>query len=363
MNNQEIARGLKLLADGFTVLSQAFSEKVVTGVDVANGTDKTVQTVVNTKTNEVVSQKEVKPETPKKEEVAPKEDTTSKAETGYTKESLNALSYNEIKAIAKENGVKAVGSKVAIIESILATVGEVQEEALDEAVKDTVVEDVADDIEDEIEEIEDEETENEDEEVEEENIDHKNLYESVVKDLEDYTDEELADILAEVGLSPKGKRQALLSKIVQAIEDGVLAWDEEESADEEYSGEEQERALLEKEDDTTEEEYDFVTEARKSACMDLEKSIRKDFKTKKLSHKDIIKFLKGIDEEFVSGGAESDLEDYIYVQFNLVDEDGELHEMSDPYYIGESVCCCGQELSELEADEFVCEICGESYTM
>lgn len=368
MNNKEISRGLKLLAEGFTVLSQAFSETVI-NVDLAKGEDKVTQTVVNTKTNEVVSQKEIKQEAPKKEEVAPKETTTPKAETGYTRESLNALSYNEIKAIAKENGVKAVGSKVAIIESILATVGEVQEEALDEAVKDTVVGDVADDIEDDEEKIEDEETENEDDEdgeVEEENIDHINLYETVVKDLEDYTDEELADILAEVGLSPKGKRQALLSKIVQAIEDGVLAWDEEETAEDEeveYSGEEEEQALLEKEEDVTEEEYDFVTEARKSACMDLEKSIRKDFKAKKLSHKDIIKFLKGIDEEFVSGGAESDLEDYIYVQFNLVDEDGELHEMSDPYYIGESVCCCGQELSQLEEDEFVCEICGESYTM
>ena len=349
MNNQEISRGLKLLAEGFTVLSQAFSEKVVTGVDLAKGEDRVVETVVNTKTNEIVSQKEVK------KDVAPTKTEEPKEEGILTREDLNALSYNEVKALAKEKGVKAVGSKSTIIDNILAVTGEVEDEQPEP--QDEVIEneDVADETEDEV----------ADENVEEEDLNESNLYETVAKDLEDYSDEELADILSDVGLSPKGKRQALIAKIVQAIEDGLIEWSDgesEESADEEEAVEETTKEInTDYVDDNG--EYDFVTEARKTACMDLEKSIRNDFKAKKLSHKDIIKFLKGIDEEFVSGGAESDLEDYIYIQFNLVDEDGTLHEMSDPYYIGESVCCCGQELSQLEEDEFVCEICGESYTM
>lgn len=352
MNNQEISRGLKLLAEGFTVLSQAFSEKVVTGLDLAKGQDKTVETVVNTKTNEIVSQKEVKKEEPKKE-VAPTKTEAPKEEGVLTRDELNALSYNEVKALAKEKGVKAVGSKSTIIDNILAVTGEVEDEQPEP--QDEVIEneDVADETEDEV----------ADENVEEEDLNESNLYETVAKDLEDYSDEELADILSDVGLSPKGKRQALVAKIVQAIEDGLIEWSDEES--EESADEEEKETTKEINTDYVDDngEYDFVTEARKTTCMDLEKSIRKDFKAKKLSHKDIIKFLKGIDEEFVSGGAESDLEDYIYIKFNLVDEDGTLHEMSDPYYIGESVCCCGQELSQLEEDEFVCEICGESYTM
>lgn len=360
MNNQEISRGLKLLAEGFTVLSQAFSEKVVTitGVDLAKGEDRVVETVVNTKTNEVVSQKEVKKEEPKKEFAPTKKEESPKEEGILTREDLNALSYNEVKALAKEKGVKAVGSKSTIIDNILAVTGEVEDEQPEP--QDEVIEneDVADETEDEV----------ADEEVEEEDLNESNLYETVAKDLEDYSDEELADILSDVGLSPKGKRQALVAKIVQAIEDGLIEWSDEESEESEESADEEVKKEETKKEINTDYvddngEYDFVTEARKSACMELEKSIRKDFKAKKLSHKDIIKFLKGIDEEFVSGGAESDLEDYIYIQFNLVDEDGTLHEMSDPYYIGESVCCCGQELSQLEEDEFVCEICGESYTM
>lgn len=362
MNNQEISRGFKLLAEGFTVLSQAFSDKVVTGVDLATGEDKTVTTVVNTKTNEIIKEEVVEPKKEAKKVVdTPKEEETTPKST-ITKEGLNALSYNEIKALAKEKGVKAVGSKASIIDNILEVLGGTVQEEVAEDTTEQVKEieetsDVEETIEDE-EVIEDEE--DIEEEVEEENLEEDNLYESVVKDLEDYTDEELADILSDAGLSPKGKRQALLSKIVQAIEDGLIEWADEESEETEEVAEDE---IEEVEDTTEEEEYDFVTEARKSACMELEKSIRKDFKAKKLSHKEIIKFLKNIDEEFVSGGVESDLEDYIYVQFNLVDEDGELHEMSDPYYIGETICCCGQQLSELEEDEFVCEICGESYTM
>lgn len=359
MKNQEIVKGLKLIAEGFTALSQAF-EDVVINVDLAKGTDKTVQTVVDTKTDEIVSQKDVTPE-PKQEPkkgVEKKVEEQPKAE-GLTRESLNALSYNEIKALAKENGVKAVGSKAVIIDNILATVGEVQEKALDEKVAEKEPEEIEEEtteLEEDIEMID--ETEEDEEEVAEEE-EHSTLYDTVAKDLEDYTDEELADILSDVGLSPKGKRQALLAKIVQAIEEGVLEW-EEESASEET---EEVAEVIEDTEKVEEEEYDFVTEARKSACMKLEKEIRADFKAKKITNKEIVKFLKNFDEEFVSGGVESDLEDYIYVKFNLVDEDGELHELSDPYYIGETVCCCGQELSELEEDEFVCEICGESYTL
>ena len=48
------------------------------------------------------------------------------------------------------------------------------------------------------------------------NEEETTLYDQIVTDLEGYSDEELADILSSVGVSPKGKRQALLAKIVSS---------------------------------------------------------------------------------------------------------------------------------------------------
>lgn len=45
--------------------------------------------------------------------------------------------------------------------------------------------------------------------------------------------EELADILAEVGISTKGKKQSLIAKVLKAVEEGKIELADEEDADEE----------------------------------------------------------------------------------------------------------------------------------
>ena len=370
MRNQEIAKGLKLIAEGFTTLAVAFENApVVTGIDMSSEVDKTSKSVVDTKTNEVVKQEVVEPvKEVKKEETTPvevKEPQPVPVGTFPTEEELNALSYNDLKAKAKELGVKAVGSKKVIIENILASVGnvDVTEEAPTEEEMDKAVAEAEVPTEDRGEEIEiDEEVEDEDEDALPEG--EPTLYDQVVADLEGYSDEELADILSEVGVSPKGRRQALLAKIVQAIEDGKLEWeDESEETTEDAPQEATEPSKdVEPQDDQEVDEDDFVgTEARKQACYEECDRIEEDIEKGNISMKEIIKFLKEYHNgKYVSQGEDADIEEYMAIQCDLIDDEGNKHDLADPYYVGDDVFCCGQHLKQLN-DDYYCEICGTTY--
>lgn len=364
MRNQEIAKGLRLIAEGFTTLAVAYEQTpVVTEVDLASTEgDKTTKSTVVPMTKEVLQQEVTEPvkEEPKvegKEEVI-------KIDKEINEASLNALSYNDLKAKAKELGVKAVGSKAVIISNILASLN-TEEVPLDETFTEEEVDNSLEEVQEEpkgeevIVDVEDGD--------EEELEDTKDsLYDQVVADLEGYTDEELADILSDIGISPKGRRQALLAKIVQAIEDGKLEWEDEES-----DGEVQEQALNERmsnresEPEVAQEDFeedDFVgTEARKQACWDECDHLETSFEKGEISHKEVIKYLKDYyNGKYVSQGEDADIEEYIAIQCDLIDDEGEKHEMSDPYYIGDDVFCCGAKLKELNGDLY-CEHCGVTY--
>ena len=372
MRNQEIAKGLRLIAEGFTTLAVAYENApVVVGVDMTSGEDKIVKSTINTITDEVVKQEVVEPvkEAEEVKEITPVEvKEEAEVTTSFpTEEELNALSYNDLKAKAKEMGVKAVGSKKVIIENILAlnNVEEVKEEEEEptEAEMDKAIEEAEIPTEDRGEEIEiDEEVEDEDEDALPEG--EPTLYDQVVADLEGYSDEELADILSEVGVSPKGRRQALLAKIVQAIEDGKLEWeDESEQTTEDAPQEATEPSKdVEPQDDQEVDEDDFVgTEARKQACYEECDKIEEDIERGNISMKEIIKFLKEYHNgKYVSQGEDADVEEYMAIQCDLIDDEGNKHDLADPYYIGEDIFCCGQHLKQLN-DDYYCEICGTEY--
>lgn len=346
MKKQEIVRALRLFAEGFNALANAYEP--TQEVEEKQPTEMIGASVPTTPSRPVEAKKEQPVSEIKKEAVAPKKEAKKEESTNtISKEDLEALSYNEVKAKAKEIGVKAVGSKASIISNILATFEDTDPT---EAPK---VEEIKEENTSEEESINIEDL-NEDEGEEENEEEDTSFYDKVVADLEEYSDEELADILSEIGISPKGKRQALLAKIVQAIEDGKLEWsdDEEETAEDTQADTQEE--------DGIDEEYDFVTEARKQTCLALDKRIRKDFNEGKLSSKEILKYLKNYDEEYVSEGKENDLDNYILIKMNLVDEEGNENELGEAYYIGEKVYCCGAELKELD-EGFLCEICGQQY--
>lgn len=362
MRNQEIAKGLRLIAEGFTTLAVAYENApVVTGVDMASE-DKTVKSTIDTTTGKVVKQEVVEPvkETEEVKETTPVEvKEEAEVTTSFpTEEELNALSYNDLKAKAKEMGVKAVGSKKVIIENILAlnNTEEVKEEAPTEAEMDKAIEEAEIPTEDRGEEIEiDMEDDDQDEDALPEG--ETTLYDQVVADLEGYSDEELADILSEVGVSPKGRRQALLAKIVQAIEDGKLEWEEEESEEATEPSKD-----VEPQDDQEVDEDGFVgTEARKQASYEECDKIEEDIERGNISMKEIIKFLKEYHNgKYVSQGEDADVEEYMAIQCDLIDDEGTKHDLADPYYVGDDIYCCGAILKELNEDLY-CEHCGTTY--
>lgn len=368
MRNQEIAKGLRLIAEGFTTLAVAYENApVVVGVDMTSGEDTTVKSTINTTTGEVIKQEVVEPvkEAEEVKEITPVEvKEEAEVTTSFpTEEELNALSYNDLKAKAKEMGVKAVGSKKVIIENILAlnNTQEVKEEAPTEAEMDKAIEEVEIPTEDRGEEV-DMEADDQDEDALPEG--EPTLYDQVVADLEGYSDEELADILSEVGVSPKGRRQALLAKIVQAIEDGKLEWeDESEQTTEDAPQEATEPSKdVEPQDDQEVDEDDFVgTEARKQACYEECDKIEEDIERGNISMKEIIKFLKEYHNgKYVSQGEDADVEEYMAIQCDLIDDEGNKHDLADPYYVGDDIYCCGAILKDLNEDLY-CEHCGTTY--
>lgn len=354
MRNQEIAKAMKLIGEGFLTLSKAFENPEVVNVQdlEATPTKETTDNVVKLADKKPVVSEDVK------EEVV--EEPVNETAPTYTLEELNKMTYNEVKALAKEVGVKAVGTKKAIIDSILETLSE---NPIEEAIEDTVeeqepvVEETIDEVvEDTVEDVlEDEEDDSVRVEVDE---DDTTLYDRVVSDLEGYTDEELADILSDIGVSPKGRRQALLSKIVQAIEEGKLEWEDEEASEtvEDEPVVEEETV----EEDTT----SFVgTEARRVACEKECEDIELALEKEEISHKEILKFLKDFyNGKYTSQGFDGDVDEYIAIQCDLIDDEGIKHNFEDPYYIGDDVYCCGQHLKDLDNDLY-CEICGTTYTM
>ena len=365
MRNQEIAKGLRLIAEGFTTLAVAYENvPVVTGVDMSSEGDKTVKSAINTETNEVIKQEVAEPvkEVQEVKEVAPVEENKEEAKvTNFpTEEELNALSYNDLKAKAKELGIKAVGSKKAIIENILAlNSSEVVEEKPSEEEIDQVIEETEMPVEYRGEEVEIDEVEEDEEALPTE---ANNLYDQVVVDLEGYSDEELADILSEVGVSPKGRRQALLAKIVQAIEDGKLEWEDSEETEEVVEDTLEPTVDVVEEDDQEVVEEDFQgTEARKQACYEECDKIEEDIEKGNISMKEIIKFLKEYHNgRYVSQGEDADVEEYMAIQCDLIDDEGTKHDLADPYYVGDDVFCCGAVLKDLNEDLY-CEHCGTTY--
>lgn len=182
---------------------------------------------------------------------------------------LENLSYNELKKLAKELGLSAKGTKSELVIRIQEAQGIV----------------VADDEEDELEEVtpdvpvlnEDEETEEVEELVEEEDLEAedlpKTLHEEIMEQLEDYTTDELKEILESINKPTKGKRQTLLALIVQAIEDGELDFGDDEESEEEEDQVEEDNSIEEVETESDEEEEEDTDEIDEDEEDEDEESI------------------------------------------------------------------------------------------
>ena len=350
----------------FLQVSEIFGE--IAGQEVAEVKAPTnvVDLPVQTETVEVEQQEvvETEPETP----------------------SLESLSIAELRKMAKELGLDTKGKKVDIIariEALNEPVEENVEEVVEEVIETPEVEEVeVDDVEDEvlIEDEDDAEEEYEEEEEEEEEADEDDEEPSDLEllkaELEDYSLEELKEVLESVELSTKGKKQALISRIIQAVEDGIIAYgddeeeieveddldelvtDEDEIEVEEVTDEEE----SDEEEDYEDEEEEEELTVREQAQAEIEERILEDYENGDLTDKQITKFLNEYSNgTFKTVNKKRSLNKYIEIMTELVDEDGDVVELGEPYYVGDDVAfCCGAELKEVDGD-FYCEICGNEY--
>lgn len=311
------------------------------------------------------------------------EETTVEAPEEETVDDLSTMTIQQLRSLAKSHGLSTKGTKKDLIARI--TENDVQEEqpeeeeVVEEVQEPEVIEEVVEEeIEDEDEQYEDEDIE-EVEEIEDEELDQMEIIQA---ELEGMSLEELQEILESVDLPTKGKKQALISRILEAVEDGVLEFEDE--VDENYDADEEDAELdeaieqaLDGEETTDEEEYEEVEvdeedeyedeeeelSPREATQQEIEEEILEAYEDGSLTDKEIANFLEDyFNGKFKPINKKRALYKYIEIQCDLVDADGDRMPMGEPYYVSdEDVFCCGSKIKELDYGNLFCEVCGTEY--
>ena len=303
--------------------------------------------------NEVLNPADVKATTKKTAPAAAEEDD---ADTD-----ISEMSYNELKKLCKSRGVSATGGREELIARLS---GEDEEAAEDEDADEDTDEDDGEDVQAQVEAA-----------------------------TEDMSLEELAEFCSDNGLSSKGKREALIARIVKAVEAGDIELeDEEEEEEEEEKPAKKSKKSSEKstdkkaadkpskkapakpadeedeedeEEDSDDDEEGEETPEHKKAVAAYVKDTRAQFKKGKLDRKDLVEFLCDFYDKDAKTYKKADddeiLDMYIEASSKLIDDDGELVE-EGAYTVNGVPYCCGRPLA-LDEDngKYVCEHCGAEY--
>lgn len=284
-------------------------------------------------------------------EVTNKKETTK---TGVNKsvdtksaEELESMAYNDLKKLCKELGVPAKGGKTQLIEAILDSgkySADEQEDTIKEEDKKATTSKINKSQEPPVEEEEEDDTADEEEE--------KTLADEVAEATEDMSLEELAEILADAGLPTKGKRQALLARIVKGIEEGKIEWADEEVEDQEESDEEEEKTLAD-------------NEARLEAIAEMEERVQEEVDSDDLTEEEIDEILEEILDDYDPNiRLDKKVDKLIEVYTNMIDDEGVEHDFSEPYVLNGKDYCCSLELEKKKKGKkyvLVCPVCGEEY--
>lgn len=347
-------------------------------IEAVKGIRDNLNTILEEMENQSVAVAEPKVEPKKEVPVAETEDTPAPnpapksrkekeaseelpdASSGLTIEQLNGLSYNNLKRLAKEMGIPATGARDELTQKILSYEGEVPnpnapaEEETPAPAKTTRK------IEKNPEPVEEDDDDDEEEDP---------IVAKVMEAVEDMTNEEIADILADVGVKAKGKRQSLISAVIQAVKDGKIDLDDEEGEEEEDS--EEENVPVESEE-SEEEEFDVndpnhpdMTEERKTALEAYKSEVENDFADGSITRDQIVEWLNeyhGTKDTMKKKSDEDLVEEYIYYSSLLINDEGEMPEEEGAYTVNGVPYCCGHELAYNEDNEtYICETCGAEY--
>lgn len=277
-----------------------------------------------------------------------------------TKEQLDGMKFNDLKKLAADMGVKPLGKRDAITDAILAveveapapkkTEGDKKKSAKPLNAKGGLkVPSKA--------QAEEEQGEEPDE-----------LYEVV----NSYPDADLKEILKTIGVSATGKHEALVDKVIRAINEGKIANPLEED---------EEEAAEDIEENDTDEDGDLVDAFPQFAVNYAEEMTDERNEALQKIHEEIVVAYEEGDTEYdeadldelISGFLADEydpnaftIEDkvgiYAEIRKLFVDDEGAEHEDGDPYLLNEDNYCCGFELEYVKKKKkFVCGCCGAEY--
>lgn len=351
--------------DAYTDMLMALPVFEMTELAETVGTLETAGTLETPKTSEKVvpaKKSATKKSKIEKQEVDEADETPDETDGIYTKEALDGKKYNELKKIAKEVGVSAKGDRETLIDNILGASEQIEEDFDEDDEEETTLEDVED-------EDDTDEDDGEEEDVEAEPIDDE---ESLAEEIEDRVSEmeteEIADLLVEAGISAKGKRQALINKLIKAVQDGAIAINGKDEDEEEPEDEDVDEDV---EDDGDEEDVNDLSNpnikpARKKALKALKSMLEKKYNDGKLKAVTMKKALKAYYEESADEIDDMDNDElfdaYLQLKMLFIDDEGDEVEEGAPYTLNGEPYCCGQPLQYNEEDDtFICEICGGEY--
>ena len=277
------------------------------------------------------------------EDVAVEETEISEVDLGYMK-------LKELREYAEELGLNSKGKRAEVEERIQEFLNseESEEEDLDEESEDDVEESEGESEEDDSEDIEESDEGDSDEDDEK--------YAQVKEYIENASDEEIKETLKELGLSTKGKREALIEKLYQAVKDGLFEFAEEDEESEDVED-------IEESEGESEELLDDMTSERAEGVEELQEKVYADFESGNLTRKDMTTYLKQVGVAVTKKVDDEDvLEMYINKLALLVDDEGEFHEEGeDPYTVNGVPYCCGAKLEVLEDGGYKCNVCGAEY--
>lgn len=320
-----------------TLLKQIVKEAVVEALSEVEPKNWTTNDIHEEEPHNEAPAPSVEPE----EEVTVEEPETEEVDLG-------SMKLKELREYAEELGLNSKGKRAEVEDRIREFLDNQEDSEEDEDLGEEPEEESE---EPEIEENEDSEEDEDSEEAEDEVED--GTYAKVMQYVNEASDDELRETLEELGLSSKGKREALVEKIYQAVKDGLFEFEDEEPSEDVEPEEEA--------DEETSEDLG-MTEERAKAIEAMEEQVQEEFEEGKITRKEMVAYLKQVGIA-VTKKVEDEAVVGMYTEklALLIDDEGEFHdEGGDPYNINEVPYCCGAPLEEIEGG-YRCNVCGTEY--
>ena len=354
MNKVEFIKGFDTLIEGLKIIRDSIAEETSS---IPSKTVASVQDMTPAEQKAVKEAMNVPVEDEKSDVVGVSVDV----------EALKAMKYNEFKKYASQLGVKCTGTRDEIMERILA----LDNTATIEKVEET-------------EEVE-QETKS-DKLARRKRASKAEATESTRDEFDEQAEEiaettDVADIIEALkDVDIKATKKNAVQKLAEALRAGLIELDDEDEDDAEEADVEDEEFDEDGEEEITAQSYfeeyapngynnpDEMTDERAESIEARMEAILDAIENEKLTFEDITSYLddNATEDEIDLLGEEPEDEECVKLYMELIkrtiDNDGEEHEPSDPYELGEHDMCCGHELKYVKkTKKYVCEHCGTEY--